>query len=365
MARSAPYPLLDLTESDPARCGLGWDPAEIGALLDDASSRAPAPDAPARARDAVASYLAGRGVAVDPDRIRFTRSRSSAHLFLAGALCGAGDEVLAPSPGHPFVDALAFTGSVRVLRYGLAYDGEWRVDLGSLERKLSRRTRAVLVGNPAEPTGASVSREDLAFLDALCADRGVALIGDETFADTLPADGSTSVLDAGSSVAFHLSGLSGVCGLRGLNVEWWAAGGPDDAVAAALARVEPALHAEEPVPSLALRALPALLARRERFLARLRARLAENRASLAAAALRESPWSLSWGRGGCWAVLEIGAAEREGPLCVALREHGVAVHPGSLYGLPDSGYLVVSLLLPPDAFAEALSRLERRLRAPL
>jgi alanine-synthesizing transaminase len=360
-ARASGRPLLDLTESDPGRCGLAWDSAELGSILGASSAGAQAPDALPRAREAVASYLAGRGVSIAPDRIRFARSRSSAHRLLLSALCGAGDEVLVASPSRPLTAAIPAQGSVRP--YALSYDGEWRLDRRSLARTVTRRARAILVGNPSEPTGAMLRREDLAFLDEICADRGIALVGDEAFADTAAVP-CASVLQATRCLAFQISGLSGVCGLPRLQVEWWAASGPDEAVETASSRLERA-GADESVPGSALLALPPLLARREQFLARLRKRLAENRASLAAAALRESPWSLSRGRGGCWAVLEIGAAEHEEALCLALLEDGVAVRPGSSCGLPASGYLVVSLLPTPDVFGEALSRLDRRLRAPL
>ncbi len=360
-------PLLDLTESDPARCGLGWDSTDLEAILRD--GREAGPDrlrhAGAQARDAVASYLAGRGISLAPDRIRLTRSRGDAIRLAVQALCDASDEILVASPGDPVVERLAATGPVRVGRYALAYDREWHLDRKSLAGAVTDRTRAVLAGNPSEPMGAMLSREDLAFLEVLCTARGMALVVDEAFIDTGPG-ASPSALEATRCLAFHVSGLSGVCGLPGVGAEWLAAAGPDDLVAAALARLDEALRAgPASVPAPVEVAIPALLARRERFLAPLRARLAGNRTSLATAALREAPWSLCWGGGGCWAVLRIGSAEGDEALCRALRGDGVAVQPGSAYGLPDDGYLVVSLLPPPDVFVPALSRIDRRLRAPI
>jgi aspartate/methionine/tyrosine aminotransferase len=355
-------PLLDLTESDPARCGLSWDPAELGSILEVASARAGAADGPPRARDAVASYLAGRGVSVAPERIRFASSRRSAHRLLLNALCDADHELLVASPGRLDTAAIP-AGPARIRPYALSFGGEWHLDRRALARAVGRRTGAILVGNPSEPTGAALGRDDVAFLDGLCAERGIALIGDEALLDSAAAP-CASVLEATRCLAFHVSGLSGVCGLDELHAEWWAVSGPGEAVARALSRLERE-SAEEPAPAAALLAIPPLLARREPYLARLRRRLEENRAALATAALRESPWSLLWGRGGRWAVLEIGAAAEARDVCARLLDDGVAVHPGSSHGLPARGYLVVSLLPPPGSFREALARLERRLRAPL
>ncbi len=110
---------------------------------------------------------------------------------------------------------------------------------------------------------------------------------------------------------------------------------------------------------------PRLLGRRERFLGRLRARLTQNRATLATAALREAPWSLLQGGGGWSAVLQIGAAQDEHALSLELLDQGVLLHPGYLYGLPGSSYVVLSLLLPPDLFRAGLDCLEGRLRDQL
>jgi alanine-synthesizing transaminase len=365
-ARASGRPLIDLTESDPSRCGLGWDSAELEAILGEApaATREATSRALPPARDAVASYLAGRGASVAPDRIHFTTSHGEAHRLLLKLLCGAGDEVLVASPSQPFLDRLAAAQSLRVGRYALVYDGEWRLDRRSLARAVTRRTRAILLGNPSQPTGAILSGEDLAFLEDLCSARDIALIVDEALADTALVP-SASVLQATRCLAFHVSGLSGVCGLPRLGAEWLAAAGPAALVATALQRLQPLLGAQPPLPGSVQLAIPALVARRERYLVALRNRLATNRASLAAAALRESAWSLLSGPGGCSAVLQIGAAEEEECLCLALLEDGVAVQPGFLDGFPRPGYLVVSLLPPPETFDEGLSRLDRRLRAPL
>jgi alanine-synthesizing transaminase len=362
-ARMAGRALLDLTEALPSRCGLGWNPGELRGFS--SSERVPRHDAERtlrEAREAVSSYLAGRGASVDPDRVFLSSSSDRTYASLLDLLCARDDEVLIPSPSRPFLDALAESRSVRVRRYSLLYDGGWRLDRKSLRKMRTPRTRAIVVGNPSDPTGAMMTGDDLAFLEGFCSRGEVALIGDETFSDTAltPCPG---VVEVKECLAFHVSGLSGVCGLPELHAEWLAAAGPDALVRPALSRLE-ALVASD-VPGAAQLAIPALLARRERYLSALRARLSENRSYLATAALREAPWSLQWGAGGWSAVLQIGAAEEEEPLCRALLEDGVVVQPGSFHGLPANGFLVVSLLPEPAIFREGLSRLDRRLRGPL
>lgn len=362
-SRAAVHPLLDLAEADPSRCGLAWSSTELEDLLsaERLSSEEPGPQG-LRAREAVSSYLAGRGASVEPHRVFLSSSRHESFASLLDLLCGEGDEVLIASPSRPFLAALAEPRSIRLRRYALLYDGGWRLDRRSLKGAFTARTRAIVVGNPSEPTGAMLRDDDLAFLESVCGASGLALIADETSSDTAvgPCPSAGEVQDC---LAFHVSGLSGVCGLPHLHAEWVAVAGRDALVAPALSRL--AQLAGSATPSAAQLAIPPLLARRERYLTALRVRLAENRAYLAAAALREAPWSLQWGAGGCWAVLQIGAAEEEEPLCLALLEDGVAVQPGFLHGLPRNGFLVVSLLPAPAIFREGLWRLDRRLRGPL
>jgi aspartate/methionine/tyrosine aminotransferase len=350
---------VDLTDPDPARCGLGWTRAALDALLDEAGRAAADPEkALAAAREAVESYLAGHRVSVPPDRIFFATSRSAARaLALSDA---AGGEVLVPAPARALPE-LAGAGGITARAYALAFGEEWRLDRRSLPRAVSPRTSAIVVGNPAEPTGALLAPDELEALDELCGVRGLALVGDESFLDTALGS-SVSVARATRALSFHVSGLGGVCGLPALGTEWVAVGGPEALAAPAAARLRASAEHRARVPVATLAALPTLLARRGTFLEALRARLARNRGAIAAGSLREAPWTLQWGGGGWWAVLQVNASRDETELCAELLDEGIAIQPGHLDGLPASGHLVVSLLPEPHLFDAALERLEEHLR---
>jgi aspartate/methionine/tyrosine aminotransferase len=353
---------IDLTQDDPAACGLGPGPREVAALLAEAAKPAGAPSAEvAAAREAVASYLAGHRVSVAPDRIFFAPSRDAARrLALVAGGATTGDEVLVPAPSRP----LALPGGplgIRTRSYALSFAEDWHLDRRSLRKAVGPRTRAVVVGNPAEPSGALLSREELDALEELCAVRGLALVGDEAFLDSATT-ASVSVARAARCLAVHVSGLGGVCGLPRVGGEWLAVAGPEELAAPAAARLRELGDGPPPIAAAALRALPALLARRQPFQDALRARLAKNRGLIAAASLREAPWTLQWGAGGAWAVLQVNPTRSETDLCLELLADGVAVRPGHLDGLPAAGYLVVSLLAQPDALVAGLDRLERHLR---
>ncbi|HEX8910256.1 MAG TPA: pyridoxal phosphate-dependent aminotransferase [Anaeromyxobacteraceae bacterium] len=357
-------PLLDLTETNPTRCGLAW-PAEAlaAALAHPALARyEPAPAGAPAARQAVSGYLAGHGAAVPPERVLLTASTSEGYALLLKLLCDPGDEVVAPAPSYPLLDLLCDLEGVRLRRYPLRYDGAWHVDLAALAAAVGERTRAVVVVSPSNPVGAVLAAEELAALEALCAERGLALLGDEVFLDTAGTPAS-SVATARRCLAFHLSGLSKVCGLPQLKAAWIAAAGPEREVARALARLEVVADTYLSVSGPAQAALPALLQAREGFLGPLRERLTVNRAALARAAGDGAPFDALPGGGGWTAVVRAGEALDEEAIGLELLEEGVVVQPGFFYDFERSGYFVVSLLPEPARFARGVAALARRLRA--
>src|SRR4029077_21093335 len=130
--------------------------------------------------------------------------------WLFKLLCDAGDEVLVPQPSYPLFDYLTALEAVRAVPYEMGWDGEWRLDASAL--RISPRTRAVLVVNPGNPTGAYLKRDER---DAL-AKTGIALISDEVFADyaAFPDARRAGTVAAFDDVlSFALSGLSKVAGL--------------------------------------------------------------------------------------------------------------------------------------------------------
>jgi len=182
--RSAGAPLIDLTQSNPTRVALPEPRELLGGLAADAARRyEPVPFGLPEARAAVARDFAGRGYPLDPERILLHASTSEAYGFLFKLLCDPGDEVLVPRPGYPLFDFLAGLESVRVQGYALAYDGEWHVDLEALARAVGSRTRAIVAVSPGNPTGAYLKHDELLGLESLCAERGIALVADEVFAD--------------------------------------------------------------------------------------------------------------------------------------------------------------------------------------
>ena len=182
--RGEGVPFIDLTESNPTRAGFEY-PADLLAPLGDSRGLAyrPEPLGLVDAREAVAADFARRGLSIDANHVALTASTSEAYSLLFKLLCDPGDEVLVPQPSYPLFEHLTQLDSVISVAYQLEYQGRWSVDIASVERRLSPRTRALLLVNPNNPTGNYVSASDLEELAKLCGSRGIAVISDEVFAD--------------------------------------------------------------------------------------------------------------------------------------------------------------------------------------
>src|SRR5689334_8171542 len=133
---------IDLTASNPTRAGFAY-PNDLLASLADPRGLiyAPEPLGTHAARSAVADDFARRGLAVDSGRIALTASTSEAYSLLFKILCDHGDEVLVPRPSYPLFDHLTRLDEVTAVSYQLEYHARWSIDLASVERALTPKTR--------------------------------------------------------------------------------------------------------------------------------------------------------------------------------------------------------------------------------
>lgn len=363
--RQAGTPFDDLTESNPTKAGLAYPPRLLDALASPAGMKYdPQPLGLRSARQAVAADLRRRGLATPTDRIVLTASTSEAYALLFKLLCDPGDDVLIPAPSYPLFEYLAQMESVSVRPFRLDYHGEWSIDLDGLRRQATPRTRAVVVVNPNNPTGSYLKRAELDALAAFCAARGLALIGDEVFAEyVLDADlpRTCSVLAQRRALTFSLGGLSKSLGLPQLKLGWMAVGGPDDLARQALERLELICDTYLSVATPVQEALPSLLNYGAVVRTLIRERVTRNyRALREMIASYHSVTALPT-EGGWYVVLQVAAMQSEESIVLQLLEQDrVLVHPGYFFDFPREAFLVVSLLPPAEVFDRAMRRVLER-----
>jgi alanine-synthesizing transaminase len=384
--RAAGQPLVDLTVSNPTECGFTYDEKTILAALrnSEALHYEPAPRGLLSARQAVREYYVERGASVDVDDIVLTTSTSEAYSHVFRLLCNPGDEILIPAPSYPLFDFLADIQDVTLARYPLVYDHGWQIDFHTLEQATTPRTRAIIVVHPNNPTGHFTKRAEMEKLNAICSERGLAIIADEVFLDfsltnseeyvlgrhserreesafrknVTATDFSPTLATRHSSLAtsisfaknhgaltFTMSGLSKICGLPQMKAAWLVASGPEKPKKEALARLEVIADTYLSMNAPVQLAMPAFLSQRAAFQRQLMARVSRNLAELDRELAQQKVCSRLEVEGGWYAVLRVPATRSDEDLALSLLDKaGVYVHPGHFYDFPSDGYLVVSLI---------------------
>ena len=338
--------VLDLTESNPTRAGFEYPGEEIlGALADARALRYdPEPRGLLSAREAVAKYYGD----VPASRILLTASTSEAYAYLFKLLCDPGDEILSPRPSYPLFEFLAGLESVRVVQYPLRYDGAWHIDFHALEKAITPRTRAIVVVNPNNPTGSFLKREERAKLEQF----GIPILSDEVFSDYAFSSSDScvrSLTGAANVLTFSMSGLSKIAGLPQMKLGWIVASGPGHE--AALDRLELIADTYLSVATPVQIALPRLLEAAVGVRGQITKRTQANLALLKSVA---RPLHVE---GGWYAILQVPRTKSEEDWAMELLDrHDVLVQPGFYFDFESEAFLVLSLLTPPDVFAEGLKR---------
>jgi alanine-synthesizing transaminase len=358
--RASGLPLLDLTASNPTRCGFVYDEAAILAPLANRGSLVydPDPRGMQRSRDAVAEYYADHGAAVAHGNLFLTTSTSEAYSFLFRLLCDPGDEVLIAQPSYPLFDFLAQLENVRLIPYSLFYDHGWRMDAESIRRRITPRTRAIALVHPNNPTGHFTKDLERAELESICAEHGLALIVDEVFLDYGIGGRSARSFASGTHpvLTFVLSGLSKIAALPQMKAAWIAAFGPEPELTHALDRLEVIADTFLSMNAPVQCAMHDWLSGRFELQSQISDRVAGNLRQLDLILAGQSLVSRLELEAGWYVVLRVPAVTPGEELAVRLiREHGVSAHPGYFFGFAGDGWLVVSLLTPPEEFRVGIS----------
>jgi alanine-synthesizing transaminase len=135
------------------------------------------------AREAVAAECASRGMPVTADRVVLTAGTSEGIELALTALAGPGDEVLVPVPTYPLYTAVLAKIGAQPAAYRTDPDNGWLPDLDHLRSLISENTRALVVIDPNNPTGASYPADVRRALLEIADRHNFPLLADEVYAD--------------------------------------------------------------------------------------------------------------------------------------------------------------------------------------
>ena len=342
-------PVIDLTESNPTRCGFAYLNSGLLKSFSAADNLRyePDPHGLLSAREAVCRYYREKKITVSPEQIFLTAGTSEAYSFLFRLLVDPEKTVLAPSPGYPLFDTLADLNDVRLVHYSL---GE--------ELPLAADFRALITVNPNNPTGCFVSPEEKKQIDAFCRDHQAAVIADEVFLDfALEGTAPVSFAAGGEALTFTLSGISKILGLPQMKLSWIVVSGPETVRRNAISRLEIIADTYLSVNTPSQNALAAWFGDsrpREEIVARCRSNLRYLKERLNQSdVFRVLPVA-----GGWYATLEIQNGKTDEELALdLLGKENTLVHPGYFFDFQKENFLVLSLLPPTEVFKKGIERL--------
>lgn len=228
-----------LNIGDPNQFGFLTPPhlieAVVKAMRDGHNGYTPSPGI-AEAREAAAADFVSRGVNVSPDRVLITSGTSEGIELALTGIVDEGEEVLVPSPTYPLYTAVLAKIGAQPAYYRTDHTRQWMPDLDHIRSLINPKTRALVVIDPNNPTGAIYPEKMRRDLIALAEAHGLVILADEVYGD-LAYDGAVppmAALDNDAPIISY-SSLSKAYLAPGWRAGWMAVGSSP--------RLDPALAA--------------------------------------------------------------------------------------------------------------------------
>jgi aspartate aminotransferase len=314
-------------------------------------------------RDAVAGQLRDRGIARDPATdVLITPSAKYALALALAALVEPGDEVLVPSPGWVSYRPLVELYGGRPVPVELDPSDGFRLTGAQLRRQATRRTRAVILNSPANPTGRVLSQVELTEVADFAEERDAVIISDEIYRRILFDGSHRSPAELVPDRTVVIDGVSKAYAMTGWRLGWMA--GPGDITAAALTVQQ---HTVSCAATFVQDAALAALTGPQDAISEMTAYYRDRRDALAGWLRTITGVSLVPPEGAFYAFADIrGTGMRSADFARWLLDRtGVAVVPGAAFGAAGDGHVRMSLAVAAAQFDTALTRLAKALNGQL
>jgi len=131
----------------------------------------------------VAAEYTRRGMPVPADRVVITEGTSEGIELALSVLADPGDEVLVPTPTYPLYTAVLAKIGARAVYYRTDPDRDWLPDLDDVRCRMTPATRAIVVIDPNNPTGAVYPDATRRALIRMAEEFGITILADEVYGD--------------------------------------------------------------------------------------------------------------------------------------------------------------------------------------
>lgn len=227
---AAGHRILKLNTGNPAPFGFECPPEILEDMIRNVGEAHGYGDAKGllAARRAVMQHYQTQGIELSVEDIYLGNGVSELIQMSMQALLDDGDEVLVPAPDYPLWTASVSLSGGTAVHYRCDEQSDWMPDLADVESKVTDRTKALVVINPNNPTGAVYDEEVLRGLTDIARRHGLIVYSDEIY-DKILYDGAThtpTTVVAPDLLTITFNGLSKAYRVAGYRSGWMAVCGP-------------------------------------------------------------------------------------------------------------------------------------------
>jgi alanine-synthesizing transaminase len=278
------------------------------------------------------------------------------------ALVNPGDNVLTPCPDYPLYGAVLGKLSAEPNSYQLNEENGWQPDLDDIEARINPRTRAILLINPNNPTGAIYSRKTLEGVAELARKHNLLILADEIY-DSLILDDDQQHISIATLApdvpVITFNGLSKAYLVPGWRIGWAVATGPAEALHEYLEAVYKLLRARLSAPHPFMYAIAPALNGSQDHLIEVRNKLRRRRDLTVAWAERTPRVTLTAPHGAFYAFpkLDIPEDDKEFVTELVEQKYVLCVHGSGFGEKPGTRHMRIVYLPPEDVLNEAYGRI--------
>lgn len=307
-----------------------------------------------RERIAADYHHAGRS----PERVIVTAGSQEALYLALMTLIEEGDEVLLPDPGFVAYPTIVRMAGGRPVFYRLPAARAFSFDAEDFRRRLTPRTKAVVAISPSNPTGRTLSSDDLAAMAGALRESSAYVISDEIYRELYYADMRPASISEHYERTIVISGLSKSMSMTGWRLGWMA--GDEAVIKSALILHGYVTTCASTVSQKA--ALAAWSTEAEQSRAEHRRIFGERRAYLLELIESELGLHAVAPDGAFYTMVDISRHGDSMKVAEAMLAGGVITVPGSAFGTEGEGYLRISFCADKPTLAEGVRRMREALK---
>ena len=180
------------------------------------------------ARTAVMNYYQSHGIDVDVDQIWLDNGVSELISIVLQAMINPGDEILIPAPDYPLWTGQTTLSGATAVHYLCDENNEWNPDLEDIRAKVTPHTKAIVIINPNNPTGAVYSKEIVQGIVDIAREHDLIVLSDEIY-EKIIYEGQhvfSASLTGSDVLCITFSGLSKAYRACGWRAGWMVITGP-------------------------------------------------------------------------------------------------------------------------------------------